>query len=389
VRLAVYTDYVYRRQGETIFTERAFSLFLAALADRVDRLLIAGRLDPTPGTWHYEVPAAIDFAPLPHYPSLAHPLAVARAVGGSLRAFWRALDDVDHVWLLGPHPIALCFAGLATVRGRQIALGVRQDLPTYVRSRHPGRVSMRFAAALMETLYRLLGRVVPVVVVGPELAERYRRSRRLLELTVSLVDERDVAPPETASERDYTGRLTALSVGRLDAEKNPLLLAEVLALLHRDDPRWQMAVYGDGPLREQLAERLTTLGLEGHAELHGYVPLDAGLLDAYRASHAFLHVSWTEGLPQVLFEAFAARLPVVATEVGGVPRAVGDAALLVPPGDASLAGNALARVANDAELRDTLIERGVARVREHTLGAESERLRRFLEAREAGPSATV
>ena len=45
-------------------------------------------------------------------------------------------------------------------------------------------------------------------------------------------------------------------------------------------------------------------------------------------------MSWTEGLPQVLFEAFAAGTPVVATAVGGVPEAVGDAALLIPPGDA-------------------------------------------------------
>ena len=74
----------------------------------------------------------------------------------------------------------------------------------------------------------------------------------------------------------------------------------------------------------------------------GYVPIDGGLLDLYRSSHAFLHVSWTEGLPQTLFEAFASGLPVVATAVGGVPAAVGDAALLVEPGDAGPAGGGAA-----------------------------------------------
>ena len=52
------------------------------------------------------------------------------------------------------------------------------------------------------------------------------------------------------------------------------------------------------------------------------------------SSDVFLHVSWTEGVPQVLFEAFAAGLPVVATDVGGVAQAVDGAALLVAPGDA-------------------------------------------------------
>src|SRR5262249_54859450 len=56
-------------------------------------------------------------------------------------------------------------------------------------------------------------------------------------------------------------------------------------------------------------------------ELLGYVPLDDGLLDVYRTSHVFLHVSWTEGLPQVLFEASAAGTPVVATDTGGVGAA--------------------------------------------------------------------
>ncbi len=52
--------------------------------------------------------------------------------------------------------------------------------------------------------------------------------------------------------------------------------------------------------------------------LLGYVPIDDGLLDRYRQADVFLHVSWTEGFPQVLLEAFASRTPAVATEVGGV-----------------------------------------------------------------------
>ena len=108
------------------------------------------------------------------------------------------------------------------------------------------------------------------------------------------------------------------------------------------------------------------------------MPIDGGLPELYRTSHAFLHISWTEGLPQVLFEAFAAGLPVVATEVGGVPAAVGDAALLVPPGDAGPPAEQLARIGQDAELRRRLVAAGLARVREHTLEAECRRVAEFL-----------
>ena len=114
------------------------------------------------------------------------------------------------------------------------------------------------------------------------------------------------------------------------------------------------------------------------AELLGYLPIHGGLMDRYRSVNAFLHVSWTEGMPQVLLEAFAAGPPVVATAVGGVREAAGDAALLIPPGDPDAAARALDRIASDPELRRQLVMKGIERVRGRTLEAESARVARFL-----------
>ena len=73
--------------------------------------------------------------------------------------------------------------------------------------------------------------MTPVVAVGPDIARRYRRSPRLLDVTVSLIGEDDVAAGAAAARRSYDGdALTLLTVGRLDAEKNPLLLPDVLGL---------------------------------------------------------------------------------------------------------------------------------------------------------------
>jgi glycosyltransferase involved in cell wall biosynthesis len=157
-----------------------------------------------------------------------------------------------------------------------------------------------------------------------------------------------------------------------------MLLVETLALLRQAEPRWRLVVCGEGQLRAALAERIEQLGLTSSAELRGYVPIDEDLLDMYRSSHAFLHVSWTEGAPQVLTEAFASGLPVVATAVGGVPEAAGDAALLMPPGDAAAAAAALARIATDADLRDELIRKGFERAREHTIEHETARVAAFI-----------
>jgi glycosyltransferase involved in cell wall biosynthesis len=177
--------------------------------------------------------------------------------------------------------------------------------------------------------------------------------------------------------------LIMLSVGRLAPEKNPLLLADVLACALRRDPRWRLDVCGDGPLAAPLAERLRELGLADRGRLLGHVPVDGGLVELYRESHVFMHVSLTEGMPQVLLEAFAARLPVAATAVGGVPEMVAGRGLLVEPGDAPAAARAAGRLVDEPGLRAELQDAGEALARAHTLESECAGLATFL----AGASA--
>lgn len=376
MRLAVYTDYVYHRVGEIIYAERAFALFLAAIAPHVERLRLIGRLAPAGAEARYALAPGVELAPLPHYASLANPVAVLRSLGGSIGQMSRALDDIDVVWVLGPYPHAYVLVLVALARRRTVVLGVRQDWPTYIRRRRPGRRWMHLAADVMEWTWRRLARRLPVVAVGSELSATYAHAPALLDLVVSLVPAGAVAA--SPSPRDYRSELQILSVGRLDEEKNPLLLAEVLALLHARDPRWRLVVCGEGDLAPALAARLAELRVADRAELLGYVAMGAELLDLYRSSHAMLHVSWTEGFPQVLIESFATSLPIVATAVGGVGRGVGDAALLIPPGDPRAAADALQRVASDADLRGRLTAAGLTRARELTLEAQTARLVSFL-----------
>jgi glycosyltransferase involved in cell wall biosynthesis len=383
MKLGVYTDYVYRRIDGTLYAERAFALFLAALAPRFDRMTLIGRLAPDAGEPRYRLPEGIELAPLQHYGTLADPAAALRSLAGSLRAMWHALDDLEVLWVLGPYPHAIALALLAGLRRRRVVLGVRQDWPSYVRMRHPHSPRLHRTADLMEWIWQTLARRLPVVTVGADLRRRYEQAPAVLELAVSLVP--DAAVVKEAPARDYSDELRVLSVGRLDEEKNPLLLADILATLSRRDRRWRLLVAGEGPLAPALAQRLHELGLLERAELLGYVPMGQGLLDLYRASHAFLHISWTEGFPQVLIEAFASGLPVVATEVGGVAAGVGAAAILIRPGDPLAAADALERIAAEPDLRDHLIAEGLRRAAGLTLEAQIDRLASFLRDAAASP----
>ena len=377
MRLAVYCDYSYRIDAGKLYAELPFGLFLRELSLHCQRLVVTGRFDPSPGRYPYSMDG-VGFVPLPHYSSGARIGEVIRTIPMAIRRFWRMLDDVDVVWILGPVPLALVFAALTKLRRRRLALGVRQDLLELTRFRHAGKPLVQLTARGLEAAFRLLARRVPTVVIGPDLARRYRSAAALHVSYVSLLHEREIIAPE-GDERDYDGpELRMLSVGRLDPEKDPLLLADVLERVLRRDSRWRLDVCGDGSLSSALSQRLDDLGVSDRASLHGHVPIDDGLWGYYRRSHVLLHVSLTEGVPQVLLEAFAARLPVVATAVGGVPEFLHGRGLLVEPGDAAAAAAAVDRLASSAELRADLVGRAAAAIHEHTVELECGRLAAFL-----------
>lgn len=378
MRTLVYTDYAYHRVGEGIYSERAFSLFLAQVATQLDGpMAILGRLSPGSSGANYSIGEGVEFVPLPFYRSLASPAAIP-ALLSSLRRGWKAVGDADRVWLLGPHPLIAFLAAFALLRRKRLVLGVRQDFPSYMRSRRPHSRFARIAADLLEGSFRLLARRCPTVVVGPQLAANYAGAAELLETRVSLVGDDEIVAVEQAMAKDYSGTRTILSVGRLDNEKNPLLLVEVLERLVARGGDWRLEICGDGPLMGKVERALEEAGLRDHAELAGYVRIDDGLHERYRAAHVLLHSSWTEGFPQVLLEAFAAGLPIVASDVGGIGAAVGERVRLIAAGDVAGAVEAVSRVCDDAETRRMLVERGHAYVSEHTLARESAEVAAFI-----------
>jgi glycosyltransferase involved in cell wall biosynthesis len=126
-----------------------------------------------------------------------------------------------------------------------------------------------------------MARRAPTVVVGPELAQNFRRARRLLPISVSLVRDSDIVDADAAAARPWNGEHSVLSVGRLETEKNPLLLADVLARLDgraqaagsaggaAPASAWKLLICGEGPLEGELRERLRRLGVEDRSELLG------------------------------------------------------------------------------------------------------------------------
>jgi len=350
MRIGIHLELAFFADGDGITTDDAVVLFALELASRVDEVALFGRLTPGRGRGPYPVAGDnVRYVELPHYRTLTELRSVSRAIRRSCAIFRHELDSLDAVWLFLPSPLAMIFAVIARRQGVPVIFGQRQDTPQYIANRLPSR---RWAWAIplahgLDRVQRRLARRIPTTVVGRELAEKFGAGANpVLEMGVSLVRRADLTPLQIAQDKPWTGELRLLSVGRLDQEKNSTLLADIVAELRSSDPRWTLDVAGVGPLLEPLRERARELGVEQAVRLHGYVPNGAPLRELYASANAFLHVSLTEGLPQVLFEAHAAGLPIVATDVGGVSDALsaGRTGLLVAARDAPAAAHALERL---------------------------------------------
>jgi glycosyltransferase involved in cell wall biosynthesis len=385
-RLAIYVDDVYRltRQEDAarVSVDRAFLLFACHVGREFADCRLIGRAVVADDPADYAIPDDIGFVPLPYYASLYQLGAVARAVAGTVATMWRCLADVDVVWTFGPHPFALILAILARGRRKRVVLGVRQNTMSYHRSRLPNR---RWRPALLgvwllESAFRWLGRGVSVTAVGAAAAARYGApNRRVLDMTVSLVRASQI--PERPRSACVEPPIALMTVGRLDSEKNPLLLVDALRRLDGARPgRYRLTWIGRGPLEQAVREQAAAAAVANLIEFRGYVPFGDELLDLYRQADLLVHVSLTEGVPQVVLEALAMGLPVVASDVGSVADLLeqGAAGLLVPADDAFALVEAVERLSNDAALRGRVVERGLAVARRHTLELEATRTARFV-----------
>jgi glycosyltransferase involved in cell wall biosynthesis len=385
--LAVYVDTVFRRQGNRLYTNAEgfpFMLFVAEVGQRFSETVFVGRRVGAGAGTEFELPSGFGLAPLPYYENLRKLGSVLRSTGGTLTGMWRALSGVDVVWVFGPHPLAVALALLALVRRKRVVLGVRQDTMSYFRARLPGRRWLPILAPLwvVDRAFRLLARLLPAVVVGAELERAYGGPRaKLMRTTVSLTRSREISMEPDA--KDWRGVKQLLTVGRIEPEKNPALVIDALAELNRRRPdEYRLTWVGEGRMAAETQERSADLGIERSFELAGFVPYGARLLAMYRAAHIFVHVSLTEGSPQVVVEAMGAATPVVATDVGSVRVILdgGRAGVLVPAGDRDALVNGILELTDDPGMRKDRVERGLIVARRHAREVEAARVAGFLTA---------
>jgi glycosyltransferase involved in cell wall biosynthesis len=266
--------------------------------------------------------------------------------------------DLVHVTAPGPSGIAATLLGRIT--GVPLLASYHTELAAYAGMRSGDGGIEEIARAGLAAFYGAAG-----VVLSPSPAA----DRSLLALGTDEArigrwergvdcDRFDPAKAEPAA---YPGEIKILYAGRMTREKGVDLLAETFLRAHRADPRLHLLLAGGGPeegeLRQRLGDRATFLGWLGGEEL----------ACAYASADAFLFASSTDTYGQVILEAAASGLPVVAVAEGGPAALVENrhTGLLCRPDPDHLAG-ALLQLASSPSLRARLGAAAVASARDRS-----------------------
>lgn len=137
--------------------------------------------------------------------------------------------------------------------------------------------------------------------------------------------------------------------------------------VHRKHPDATLTIAGSGPLAGSLCALAESLGLADAVIFTGRLDRDA-MAQAYRNADIAINPSLVDNMPNSVLEALASGVPVVSTDVGGVPYIVNDGqtALLVSPNSPDAMAEAILKLMDDSALSEQLIKNGLAEVQKYT-----------------------
>lgn len=270
------------------------------------------------------------------------------------------------------HAVSNGFAALLALHGRwqrgtpfvltEHGIYLRERYIEFRRAGHaPGykTILLRFYRLLCSAAYQDAALVLPGSHYNRRWEERLGADPDKIQCVYNGIDPSIFPPAESEPAEPVVSW-----VGRVDPLKDLETLIRAFDLVRRRRPDARLRLFGGTPAGNEGYEQhcrqvARGLNLDGIVSFEGRVD---DITDAYRAGQVVALTSVSEGFPYTVIEAMAMGRPPVATRVGGVPEAVGDAGLIVRPRDALGVANALTKLLGDAPLRRQLGQAARARV---------------------------
>lgn len=146
-----------------------------------------------------------------------------------------------------------------------------------------------------------------------------------------------------------------VNVGRLNKQKNQELLIVAFSMVIKKHPDYVLQIFGDGPLKEYLLERISQLGIESNVQLKGFT---TNVSDKIKDATCFVLSSDYEGMPNALMEAMALGIPCISTKCdgGGTDFLIknGYNGVIIPKKDVSSLTNAINFIIENRAFADSI-----------------------------------
>lgn len=242
------------------------------------------------------------------------------------------------------------------------------------------RIAAQFVGWFQDHLMRIMIKSCPTFTNGEDLLNKYNHLNQNVHLMrSSTVNQADILSEfrDTCQSMPYQ----ILTVAVVSPRKGIILIPQIIALLRDSGVQVNWKIIGSieghsGELElnktKQLANELGVASALSFERPIGF----SDLLPRYQASDIFVLPTYMEGIPRVILEAQASGLPVITTNVGGIPGAVRDGvnALLCPPGGVLEITEAIRKIILDEALRQSMIKNGLITAHRNTLEQETKRM---------------
>lgn len=235
--------------------------------------------------------------------------------------------------------LAACFA-----TGIPVIVADRND-PRFMPKQAPVRLARNF-------LYHL----ADLVIVQTQYNKAYfssalQKKCKIIYNPVDLQDKKGLALNSEKKRR-------IVSVARLMKQKNQFMLLDAFAQIKKEFPDYTLTIYGEGPFRTKLEQKIKELALEDSVQLPGQVQ---NVFDCIADAELFVLSSDFEGMPNALIEAMCLGLPVISTKVSGATDLIQDGVngMLTDVGDTGKLVECMKCMLVDSELRQSCAQKAI------------------------------
>lgn len=263
------------------------------------------------------------------------------------------------------------------VKGR-LQIQIHTDLlsPAFVRGSHLNKVRMRIARKVLPEAHGI--RVVSnrikdsLAQAFPALADRIT----VLPIFVDIAKMRTTPAMFSVREKYPQFDWIAITVARLEPEKNVALALRAFARVGEKYPKSGLVIVGDGGERDNLKREARKLGIADRVIFEG---VQTDVLSYYKTADLFLLTSNFEGYGMALVEAAAADCPIVTTDVGVAQDILhnGEARFMCPVGDASCLAAGMLALRENGELRTVAVLKTQSFLEQFALIDKAEYLKRY------------